>query len=299
MRGRIALLGRPGSPVSAAVATALAGSGREAVPLDLFAPLAGKPVTLADGRVRWEGLDLSAATAILVEVPVFPWPQPGSLEDLLEDGLPARDRVRRDREGRSLVASALHVLAQDRPVINPPRVAHEAVAPGVVLDGLAREGVPVVPWRLAAADPGPAAWVADAAGRDAWHAPARPPAEGEPALLFDTPAPAAVAVLVAGETAVAARRIAAGPLPADPRDGDPVPADELPERLAALASRAAARARIPLCAVTVTAEEVPRVLFLEAGPDLRAWLEAAGHGVAAGIARLLADLADHHQEDTR
>ncbi len=299
MRGKIALLGLPGSPVTAAVAAALEAGGRGAVRLDLFAPLAGKPVTIASGRVTWEGCELSAAGAVLAEAPVFPWPQPGSLEGVLEDGVPARDRVRRDREGRSLVASALHVLAGERPVVNPPGAAHGAVAPAAVLDDLARHGLPVTPWRMDAAAPGTAGWVADAAGRDAWHQPARPPAAGEPALLFDAAADAAIVVLVAGNAVVAARRIPAGPLPADPGNGDPVPAEELPGRLAELAVRAAATVRAPVCALTVIAGEDSRVLFIETGPDLAAWHAAAGEGVAEGLARMLVSLADNPPEDNR
>lgn len=298
MDGRIVLLGIPGSPVAEAIAAQLAGMGREGVVRDLLAPLAGRPVTVADGRVTWEGVELTAAAALFVEAPVFPWPQPWRLAELAPGGRPSRELVAAEREGRSLLASALLAAAAAVPAVVPPGTAHEAVVPALPLVSAARAGLPVAPWTLEPrpAEPPPGILVADAAGRDLVHVPARPPDPGEPALLVRAGGET-VTLLVAGHTVLAACRTREPVLPPDPREASAMEPDALPAAVRELATAAAGR--LPLAAVTLTTGGGPRVAFVEAAPDLAAWHTARGGAIASGVARLLASLAEHHEEDRR
>src|SRR5687767_14125047 len=97
----IAILGKRTSRWIDAVA---ASCRSECARFDLDAALAGGALCIDDERVLWDGFDLSAAEAVLVERPVFSWPQPG----LGERGISPHA----EREARALLVSCLHALAR-------------------------------------------------------------------------------------------------------------------------------------------------------------------------------------------
>jgi hypothetical protein len=277
-----ALLRTPGSPIGDSVARHLDQRGAGADLLDLDAPLRGEPVTVRPGSVVWQGVDLGSAAALLVERPVFPWPQPSRISELLRDGMPDQDRVGAQREARSLIASAIPAAAGMVRVVNPPVAAHLAASPAVALDGLEGAGLAVHPWRLAPApDGGNGRLLLDAAGRDLWHEPGTP-MPGDSAIELHPVDGVVYAVLVAGERPLAAARYPDAPSWVGGARATPIPPGELPTAAADLARNAVERLGIDLAAVAVT--ERPAVLWLDAGPDLAAWDRGAGGRVAAGLA---------------
>lgn len=273
----IVLLELTGSPFGPALGAALARRGALVRRVALDAPLAGRPVTIAPGRIAWDGADLLAARALFVETPLFPWPQAPLAAREFPSLSPAAER-----EARALALSALLAAAARVRCVNPPAARHLAAAPALALDLLGAAGVPVAPWRIAPApadEDAPDGWiVGDVAGRVRWHEPGRP-APGEPALLARPDGPLAE-LLVCGAGVVAARR-----------EGEPIEPSAVPAAVGALACRAARELELPVAEVVVAcAPDGPCVLRLEAGPDLAAWDAASGGRVAEVLAGVL--LAD-------
>ncbi len=283
---RVALLGAPQSPLLMAVAEALEERGVRAEILDLFAPLAGRPVTLRAGRrVTWEGVDLvPGCRAALVEQPTFPWPQVQDLAGVLEAGVPRGDLVRAEREGRALLASAVRILGEEMPVVNPPPAVHLAVAPALALARVEAAGLPVASWSVGpVSGTGDGLLLLDVAGRDAWHHPGPPP-PGEPGLHVRWSGTAAWVHLVVGNrVAVAYRQARALPAP-DPEGGEQATPGSEEEGLAVAAARTLG---LPLAAVVMDPRPVPRILFVEAAPDLAAWWRVGGDLLAGAVAGLL------------
>ena len=226
--------------------------------LSLDAPLQGRPVTVGPGEVLWEGTDLLRVGAILVEAPIFPWPQPQVVEDLRFDPVEGEARISPEREARSLALSALWVASQTRPVWNPPEAGHLAASLAVALDRLGAAGLPVHPWSL---EPAPEAGileglVIDCAGPERWHQPSRP-GPGEPAIVFDPIPSGIIDLLVVGGRTVGATADRTQEAP--PEAGD-------------LALRAAGALGLAIAQVSMVGD--PRslkILRVEAGPDLAAW----------------------------
>ncbi len=289
----VVLLTRPGSPLGDALSPRVDAHGGVCRTLNLDAPLSAEPVTVRPRGVAWQGVDLLGTGAILVERPVFPWPQPVRLRDLPGDAGDRRAAAGAEREARSLAVSALRVAAEVRPVVNPPEAGHLAASPAVGLDRARGAGVPVAPWRLApagSADPEAGDLVQDVVGGERWHAPS-PPAGGDPTLIL-TPAGGAVStLLIVGEAvAVAVEH----PSPAAWTGGGPASGALLasPGPGAAAAALAAARAcALPLAAVTVDGHTTESVLYIDAAPDLTAWGSVTQGRALDALAAYLVHLA--------
>lgn len=292
MNRTYALLRMPGSPLGDSLARRLGERGLRAELLDLDAPLRGEPVTVSPASVIWQGVDLAAAAAVLVERPVFAWPQPGGIGDLIRDGAVDQERASAEREARSLIASAIPAAAESGRVVNPPLAAHLAASPAIALEYLDDAGLEVHPWRLAPA-PGDAdgQLLLDAAGRDLFHQPGRPRA-GDPALEPDPIPGAVLSVLVAGGEALGGLRHAGGAAWAAGEPAEPLAAGEIPAADGELALRAADSVGMGFAAVSVMETSGRcRVLWFDAGPDLAGWDARLDGRIAAGLADYLIAVA--------
>ncbi len=241
--------------------------GTACVGLSLDAPLQNRPVTIGPGEVFWEGFDLLGAAAVLVEAPLFPWPQAQPLPDGPFETPPSGARLSPEREARSLAVSAVRIASETVPVWNPPAAAHLAASPAVALERLADAGLAVHPVGLGPAPEsgGDPRLVLDAAGRDRWHRPSRP-APGEPAILLDPFAGGTLEVLVIGGRPAGARGTSG---------------EDVPEDAAALAGAAARALDLRIASVVVTAAPGPaEVVFVDAGPDLADWNARLGGRLA-------------------
>jgi hypothetical protein len=287
-----AVLQTPGSSVGDSLARRLEERGAAAALLDLDAPLRGEPVTVRPGSVVWQAVDLTAAAAVLVERPVFPWPQPQRLRELIRDGAPDPELVGAEREARSLIAAAIPAVAEAGRVVNPPHATHLAASPAIALDGLESAGLAVHPWRLAPApDDAAERLLLDAAGRDLWHEPGTPP-PGEMAIEPDPFDGEILSILIAGGSPLGGLRHADGPAWLAGEQVAQLPPEEIPTAAAALAGDAVKRLGLDFAAVAlILAAERPGLLWLDAGPDLAAWDEALEGRVAAGLADYLIDVA--------
>jgi len=294
MDGWVCILGVPGSPVAAAIARRLGERGVVAHALALDAPLRGDAVTVRPGTVLWQGRDPGRAAVVMVERPVFPWPQPQRIGELLRDGVPVPERVDAEREARSLLVSALFAVAEHAHVVNPPAAVHLAVSPAIALDRLAGRGLPVHPWRLDPAgepSPGNPALRRDVAGRELWHEPLPPP-PGEPALLLDPLPGGAFSLLVVGGGVAAGLGYSDGPSWSKDVSPAPLSADAVPTDVAELAVRACGTLGLGFAAVSVTAApDEPRVLWVEGGPDLEAWHTRTSETVFEALADHLVSVA--------
>ena len=232
--------------------------GTACVALSLDAPLRNQPVTISPGEVVWEGVDLLGAGAILVECPLFPWPQRQFPDDLRFEPTGPGARISPEREARSLALSAIWIASRTVPVWNPPAAAHLAASPAVALERLAGAGLPVHPWALEPAPDaaGDGCLVMDATGRDRWHRPSRP-APGEPAIVLEPIRGEVLQLLVVG--------------------GEPVGArgrrwEDVPPEAAGLATAAARALGLQIAAVLVAAAPASsEIVAVEAGPDLADW----------------------------
>jgi hypothetical protein len=232
--------------------------GTVCVALSLDAPLRNQPVTVSPGEVVWEGVDLLEAGAILVECPLFPWPQPQLPDELRFEPPEPGARISPEREARSLALSAIWIASRTVPVWNPPAAAHLAASPAVALERLAGAGLPVHPWALEPAPDtaGEGRLVLDAAGRDRWHRPSRP-APGEPAIVLEPIRGEVLDLLVVG----------GGPAGVRGRGWQ-----DVPEEAAALATAAALALGLQIASVSVAAAPASaEILAVEAGPDLAEW----------------------------
>lgn len=293
MPGAIVVLGTPGSPFGERLCRFVEG---ECFLFDLDAPLRGEPVTVRPDAVRWQGADLSRAGAVFVESSTFLWPQPEPVPGGV-DAEALREAANADRDARSLLVSALRVVAGARPVVNDPATAHLAASPAVALAEVARAGAPVARWSLGPAPgAGSDAIVLDAAGPDLWHRAARPP-EGEPALVVEGVAGEVTSVLVVGGEPAGARSWAdarawsAGEAGAR---GDPAPS------LAAVARAAASALSLEVAEVALS-RGGPAVLAVHPSPDLAGWDDDLGGRVAPVVAARLTTLAaaPRPREDSR
>jgi hypothetical protein len=262
------------------VVEAAKARGMSCVVLSLDAPLRNRPVTIGPGEVVWEGTDLLGVGAIVVESPLFPWPQPQLPEVLsFEPPVPGA-RISPEREARALATSALWIASEGRLVWNPPGSACLAASPAIALDRLDHAGLPVHSWRLepSAGQDQAGCVVVDCAGRDRWHRPAAP-APGEPALVLDPTEGEILDLLVVGGRLAGARGHRS---------------EDVPPEAADLAARAAQSLNLAIAAVSIAGPSgSPEVLMVEAGPGLAEWdtrlggrlapllierLEAAAHG---------------------
>lgn len=273
----IALVGREDSRWLRAVEDRC---GRECAVLELESVLRGGALTVAEGRVDWDGFALHEADAVLVERAIFAWPQPGvGREGLSPHG---------EREARALLQSALLCAAQSVPVLEDPRLAHLAIAPALGLERCARAGCAVHPWSLVSHRPdGDERLWSDPGGRELRYEP-RAPQVGGPALAPEPFEGEVSELLVVDGQVLAARRYG------DPlawRAAEPealVPAPEIPAG-AAQAAVAAQRA-LGLAWVEVALRDVRAdytLLHLVPDSDLGRWDGEFSGTISDAIAALL------------
>lgn len=287
-----AVLRTPGSPLGESLARRLGERGGQTRLLDLDAPLRGEPVTVRPGSVIWQEVDLIAAAAVLVERPVFPWPQPQRISELIRDGAPDPERVGAEREARSLIGSALPAAAESGRLVNPPSAAHFAASPAMALDALEDGGLAVHAWRLAPApeETGGRLFL-DAAGRDLWHEPGTP-SPGDMAIEPDPVPGELLSVLIAGENPLGGLRYADGEAWVAGKPVAPLAPDEIPGNAAERACEAVKSLGLGFAAVTLIGEaDRPSLLWFDAGPDLAAWDRALEGRVSTGLADYLIAVA--------
>jgi len=279
------------------LARCLEERGCDAALLDLDAPLRAQPVTVGRDAVLWQGVDLNAAAAVLVERPVFPWPQPRCAGGLIRDGAPDQARISADRESRSLIASAILAADSRGHVVNPPGAGHLAASPLIALNGLEQAGLAVHPWRLAPAPEDAAArTLLDPAGRDLWHTPERP-LPGEMAVE-PAPIPGEVlSLLIAGGRPLGGLRFAG----ADSWLARTAVASLAPDEIPAAATERAVEAVGALGLAFAEVSLLPagntfRLLWFDAGADLADWDARSEGRIAPGLADLLIAVASGDRE---
>lgn len=233
---------------------------------DLEAPLEAGGVTIAtsvDGeRVVWQGLELTQAAAIVVERPLFAWPQALT---------PGRD----DRAARALLLSALHAAALRAPVIDAPSSARWAALPTAALAELANGGLDVHPWTASVAPADALAF--DIVGADLGYEPRTP--DAQQLAWWPEPFEGSVqTVLVAGERVAGGASWPSASAWSRGADARVLGAQELAADLTQLATRAART-------LGVTNLELDffhgAVLRARVGPDLSRWNSLLGGKVVA------------------
>ncbi len=287
-----AILRVPGSPFGETLACRLDERGARGVVLNLDGPMRGEPVTVRSGSVLWQGVDLIAAAAVFVERPVFPWPQPGNVTDLIRDGAPDKDRVGAEREARSLIASAIPAAAVSGRLVNPPVAAHLSASPAIGLDLIESAGLAVHPWRLGPApEDADGRLLLDSVGRDLWHEPERP-LPGHIAIEPDRFSAEVLSVLIAGGSPLGGLRHADGPSWAAGENAGQIAGEKIPADVVELACRAVETLGLGFAAVSVIQKgDRPGLLWFDAGPDLAVWDLFLEGRVAAGIADYLIAVA--------
>jgi hypothetical protein len=284
----VVFLAVPGSLFAERFEEAAAAARTSTAVLSLDAPLDGGGVTIGPGSVRWEGVELIEAGAIVIETPLFAWPQPRSYSSAPSETGALRRFVAADREARALAISALSIVAERRPVWNPPRAAFLAASAAIPLDRLEAAGFPVQPWRLEPARAGSASGlVIDSVGSERWHRPSRPQ-PGEPALVLrPVEGPVWSACLAGGETVGGGRQACAATWPV-PRDLEPIAPSVFPENARALAERATRSLGLSLAAVTMVEDGGAwKILHVDVGPDLASWDDVLGGRLARDLVREL------------
>lgn len=317
MKEEIALIRIPESDLVEDIAANLSGSHFLCRILSLDAPLEGKPVTMAGGNVSWEGVDLMQVGAVFIERPVFTWPQTRLPSDPVHIELPLKQWTVYQREADSLTVSALSVVAEAVPMINPPSTVHMAVSPAVALERLAAAGIEVHPWSLGPAphpgDPS-GGLVIDACGRDRWHEPLRPD-EGEPSIMIEPVTGEVVTFLIIGDTCSGAARHGKGGewivwhgrnggsgaeepgTGADDAVGQEIlSAPESCGEALDMAKQTIAALGLGFAAVSIlVGASRNEVLLVEASPDLAAWNRMLDGRAAAALADHLISIARSSQ----
>jgi hypothetical protein len=250
--------------------------------LDLDAALRGGEVVVEPARVLWQGVDLTRADAVLVERPVFAWPQP----TIVKGSSPLAS----EREARALTLSALYAAAETTAVVQRPHSAHLAVAPLSALDACARAGLAVRAWKSVDAldDSSDARVWLDPAGADLWYEP-QSPTRGEPAWSPEPFDGAVLSLLVVGRQVAAARRFADAHAW---RERDALPSAQPVASPAARELALRATLALELSWLQVDLLEVDggaQLLSVAAGPDLSAWDRDSNGAIAAALGSLLDD----------
>lgn len=306
MKEKIALIRIPESSLVEEIAANLSGSHFLCRILSLDAPLEGKPVTIVDGKVSWEGVDLTRIGAVFVERPVFAWPQTRLPRDPVHAELSFKQWAVYQREAASLVVSALSVVADAVPMINSPSTVHMAISPAIALDRLAAAGIEVHSWSLGPAPPpgdSGGGLVIDACGRDRWHEPLRPD-EGEPSIMIEPFTGEVVTFLMIGDKCSGAARHGTGGEwivwhgrngasgAEEPGTGaddavrqEVLAAPESCEEALGIAKQAIEALGLGFAAISIlVGASRPEVLLVEASPDLAAWNSVLDGRAAAALA---------------
>jgi hypothetical protein len=288
----IVILGVPGSRLGPRLARRLEARGAAVAALSQDAVWRGAPVTVQRAAVEWNGVALDRAGAVLVERPIFPWPQPQRLDDIVHDGAPDPGRAAAEREARALALSALRAAAERTAVLNRPDSVHVVASPATGLTRAAAAGLAVQPWTFGPApDDAGGRVVLDSVGAEYWHAPSRP-APGEPAILVEPVGSSVWTLLVARRRILSGREHPNGGAWGGTADTGPAAADGWAGSMAPVASAAAAASGLDIAAVTLTTEEPHRVVWVDGAPDLEAWEGASEESVGDGLCDLLLEAAD-------
>ncbi len=284
-------IGLPESPFGARFAEAVRSLGIAAETASIDATIEGGTVTVRPDAVLWEKIPLLDAVAVVVEAPLFPWPQPlGAAPRGAGGAAPLPFAV--EREARSLALSALSLVAESRPVWNRPAAAHLAASRAVALARLETAGIPVRAWKLL---PAPERGdredgiILDSVGRDRWHRPSRP-SPGEPALVLGPVAGDVVSVLVAGGAAAGGERHPSAAAWSSGSPGAPLASAAVPKPLADAAIAAARALGLDIAAVALAGDPAA-TLLVETGPDLSVWDDLLDGGLAPFLAGRLAAAA--------
>ncbi|MFH1999378.1 MAG: hypothetical protein ABIK28_06840 [Planctomycetota bacterium] len=291
MQKPIVLLGQTGSSFVPELETALRRKGLPCRALSLDAAFEGRALTVHAGAVLWEGADLLQAGAVFVEQPLFPWPQPQIPPEGAPLGREAFGKwAQNQRESRSLSVAGLCLAAEERPVLNPPAMAHLAASPAMALLLLARAGMAVHPWRLGPACdfmPGdkrlPEDVKVDPAGPDYWHK-AEDPGPDDPTLFLTLSEERVYVCLVIGDRIAGCIKYAnVQAWAADQarlEKGDAIEGADAPGRAFQETSvRAASSLGLDFAAIALIENnsgpkndsKAPPILFCRAAPDLGAW----------------------------
>ena len=282
-------IGLPESPFGARFAEAVRSLGIAAETASIDATIEGGTVTVRSDAVLWERIPLLEAVAVVVEAPLFPWPQPLGAAPR-GAGAPLPFAV--EREARSLALSALSLVAETRPVWNRPAAAHLAASRAVALARLETAGIPVRAWKLL---PAPERGdredgiVLDSVGRDRWHRPSRP-SPGEPSLVLGPVAGDVVSVLVAGGAAAGGERHPSAAAWSSGSPGAPLASGAIPKPFADAAIAAARALGLDIAAVALAGDPAA-TLLVETGPDLSAWDDLLAGRLAPFLAGRLAGAA--------
>lgn len=169
---KTAVLGVAGSELAERVAA------RSSLPcLQISADSARARVRVRGASVRWNEVALDELSALVVEAPWIPWPQPITVPQAGETAELVQRRGIAARERRALHVSALRIAARRVPTANDPTVAADlAMASALALERLAQAGVAVREWSVTQrprselglnlqliAEDGPRAWTRGAA----------------------------------------------------------------------------------------------------------------------------------------
>jgi hypothetical protein len=274
---RTAFLARPGSPLAERVALR---STSDCTILD-----GADPRVVVDGEsVLWNGTDLGARNALVVEAPWISWPQPiaEAREGETAEALQRRGIAQRER--RALHVAALRIAARRMPIANDPALAADlAMSAPLALERLGVARVPVCEWRVVADAPPRAGSVRLALTAE--HGPRQ--AEGPQLLEIDAVPTSTRRQLCIGGSWIAA---ATGcpdlhsPLRSSPLSSARI-CSETPEADRELAQRALAALGLVFGCVHVFNGAVA---FMDAAVDLAAWDSATNGKVSAALADWLA-----------
>ena len=269
----VIVIGRPESRIDQLLAVHLADEKLGCRRLDEPVAADDHPLIIDQRRIEWGGVNLLDAAALVVEVPLYPWPQ--------EAGADGGERYRA-RQRRSLRISALRLAAARLAVINPPaRAAELAASPALALLRCARAGLPVVEWRLGVEADATVPSL-DCLGADDGCVP--PP--GPERLSFPGLALPVFEILVVGRDAIACREVT----DFDPSVvGGAEPRAAVDPALGRVAAEATAGLGLEVAAVRMTSSG--RIVLVDAAVDLAGWLESV-IDVGVALARRIVEMVD-------
>jgi hypothetical protein len=248
----------------------------------------GGALTVEPDRVVWEGVDLLQASVVVVEKPVFAWPQAPVAEPEAPEG-PGDSVAARWRETSALLLSALHATALRVPVLPAPAVARLACSPFACLDRLARHAIPVHGYLLTSTQASSGSVTRDVCGSDLAHRPGAP-GDGDARILLDPGEGEILDVLAIGGRGVLAGRYPT--IEAWAADGDPAPLEgSLSPEVQALVHAVAVDLSLEFVRIAVAPEKELRVVWVDAGPDLGRLDRIHGGRVADLLARHFLEIA--------
>mgnify|MGYP001156638291 CR=1 FL=1 len=233
-------------------------------------------VRIEDRSVLWNGVRLDTLSALLVEAPLVPWPQPVAEPRPGESAAELQRRGFAARERRALRVSALRLLVGRVRVANDPeRAAELAYSAALALERLELAKVPVRPWRIGPEASGQAGWiVVPLAAEHGAHE-----ARSGPCFEIELGARLARAHLCVGDTWVAAGERETALELRHARSSAEPPAAERELACAALAALGLDFGCVHIADGAVA--------LVSSAPDLQAWDHVSDGRVARALASLI------------